>query len=223
MQQLFIGLIAEGTTDIRFLKNVIFRSIQELSWGCYNQLEIFDVITITASGDSFVDKMIEASKNAQEYGISILCVHADSDAQTIKDVMQYKFHPFISTLNELSDEDYCKHIIPTIPIQMIESWMLADKPLLKRLINAKDISDTDLEIEKAPESYSNPKTVIENAIRKSMEGQPKKKRDQISISDLYELMGNSLSLEALRTIPSFIQFEKNIVSTFKEMGLMQKN
>lgn len=222
MMQLFIGLIAEGTTDVRFLKSVIFKSIQELSWQCDNQVEIFDIREITAEGDSFVEKMLDASKRAcQEYGISALCIHADSDARSIDAVMQNKFEPFFSALNEMSEEDYCKHIIPTIPIQMIESWMLADKELLKHLINAKDMSDADLGLERTPESYADPKKAIENAIRNSMSEQPKKKRNQIGIADLYEILGNRLSLERLRTIPSFAKFEENVIIVFKNMGLMR--
>lgn len=222
MKQLFIGLIAEGTTDVRFLKSVIFRSIQELSWQCDNQVEIFDIREITAEGDSFVEKMLDASKCAwQEYGISALCIHADSDARSLDVVMQNKFEPFFSVLNEMSEEDFCKHIIPTIPIQMIESWMLADKGLLKHLINAKNMSDADLGLERMPESYADPKNVIENAIRRSMSEQPKKKRNQIGIADLYEILGNRLSLDRLRTIPSFVQFENSVVEVFKDMGLMR--
>lgn len=220
MQQLFISLIAEGTTDIRFLKNVIFKSIQDLSWQCNNQIEIFDITEITAEGDSFVDKMIAATKHAYQSGTSILCIHADSDARTVNEVMQYKFEPFLSALEGLPNEGYCKFIIPTIPIQMIESWMLADKLLLKQLINAKHLSDAVLEIEKAPEDYSDPKSTIENAIRKSMENEPRKKRNQIHIADLYEIVGNKLTLEKLRTIPSFIKFEEYVISAFKEMGLL---
>ena len=222
MMQLFIGLIAEGTTDVRFLKSVIFKSIQELSWQCDNQVEIFDIREITAEGDSFVEKMLDASKRAcQEYGISALCIHADSDARSIDAVMQNKFEPFFSALNEMSEEDYCKHIIPTIPIQMIESWMLADKELLKHLINAKDMSDADLGLERTPESYADPKKAIENAIRNSMSEQPKKKRNQIGIADLYEILGNRLSLDKLRTIPSFVHFENSVVKVFRDMGLIR--
>ena len=61
-----------------------------------------------------------------------------------------------AALKSMPEEEYCKHIIPTIPIQMIESWMLADKELLKRLINAKDMSDADLGLDRAPESYADP-------------------------------------------------------------------
>lgn len=222
MKQLFIGLIAEGTTDVRFLKNVIFKSIQELSWQCDNQVEIFDIREIAADGEGFVEKMLKASKNAwQDYGISALCIHADSDARTIGAVMQNKFEPFFSALKDMPEEEYCKHIIPTIPIQMVESWMLADKELLKQLINAKDMSDADLKIDRAPESYADPKNAIENAIRISMYEQPKKRRNQIGIGDLYEVLGNRLSLEKLRSLPSFVEFEKNVVSIFKDMCLMR--
>ena len=222
MKQLFIGLIAAGTTDVRFLKNIIYKSIQELSWSCDNQVDIFDIQEVTAEGDSFVNKMLAASKNAcQTYGISALCIHTDSDASTIDTVMQNKFEPFFSALKDMPEEEYCKHIIPTIPIQMIESWMLADKGLLKQLINARGISDADLGLDRAPESYADPKSAIENAIRRAMSEQPKKKRNQIGIADLYEILGNRLSLEKLRTIQSFVQFEKNVVNVFKDMELMR--
>lgn len=222
MKQLFIGLIAEGTTDIRFLKSVIEKSIQELSWQCDNQVEIFPVREIVAEGDGFVEKMLAASKYAwQNYGISALCIHADSDARTIDSVILNKFDPFISALTSMPEEEYCKHIIPTIPIQMIESWMLADKELLKRLINARDMSDADLGLDRAPESYADPKSAIENAIRRAMAEQPKKKRNLVGISDLYEILGNRLSLERLRTIPSFAKFEENVIIVFKNMGLMR--
>lgn len=222
MKQLFIGLIAEGTTDVRFLKSVIFKSIQELSWQCDKQIEIFDIREITAEGESFVEKMLEASKSAlQNYGISALCIHADSDARSLNAVMKNKFEPFFISLNKMPKEEYCKHIIPTIPIQMIESWMLADKALLKLLINAKDMSDASLGIDKLPESYADPKSVIENAIRRAMSEKPKKKRNQIGIADLYEILGNRLSLEKLRAIPSFVKFEESVVHVFEDMGLMR--
>lgn len=222
MRQLFIGLIAEGTTDMRFLKTVIYKSMQELSWQCESEMEIFDIVEISAEGDTFSAKMLAASKCAlEQYGISVLCIHADADTSSINDVMQNKFVPFFKVLNGLSEDEYCKYIIPTIPIQMIESWMLADKELLKQLINAKDKREIDLGIEKSPEKYSNPKMIIENAIRIAMSGQPKKKREQIKISELYEVLGNRLELTKLRTIPSFVSFEDYICNVFRKMGLMR--
>lgn len=219
MRQLIVGLITEGTTDLRFLKNVIYKSIVELSWECNEQVEIFDIREIKANGDSFVNKMIDASKRAANDGISMLCIHTDSDSRSINSVIQNKFEPLLAELQKISDNVCCKNIIPTIPIQMIESWMLANKELLKQLINATKLSDTDLGIDKKPETYSDPKSTIENAIRFAMAGQSKRRRNDIRISDLYETLGNRLNLESLRTIPSFVTFELNVIKSFKQMGL----
>ena len=220
MYQLFIGLIAEGNTDVRFLKRVISKSIQDISWECDREIEIFDVREIKTKGDGFVQTMLSASKLARQECVTLLCIHADSDHRTIDSVMENKFSPFFDELKQMDDEEYCKQIIPTIPIQMIESWMLADRDLFKRLINASNIRDAELGIERAPESYSDPKAAIENAISISMSYRPKKRRDSVSISDLYETLGNRLSLEKLRAIPSFRHFELCVRRCFCELGLI---
>lgn len=220
MRQLFVGLVAEGTTDIRFLKNVIHKSIQELSWECSPMVDVSDVWEIVgARGDSFVEKMLDASKKAQH--ISLLCIHADADDKSAEDVLTNKFIPFYKELNKLSDSECCKAVVPTIPIRMIESWMLANKQLLKQLIDAVGKSDVELGIERPPESYANPKETIEEAIRISLAGKVKRRRDQVRISDLYEILGNELSLEYLRKIPSFKQFEYNVKQTLKALNFLR--
>ncbi len=222
MRQLFIGLVAEGTTDVRFLKSVIYKSALELSWQCDSMVEVFDIREIYPQGDGFAEKMLNASKVAQDkYSISMLCIHADSDSKTITDVMENKFFPFYEALKAKDDKDFCKCIVPTIPIQMIESWMLADKLLLKQLIDAEGISDSDLGIDRPPESYADPKEAINNAIRIAFEGKPKRKRDQIKISDLYEVLGNQLDLDSLRSIPSFRSFEDGMLNAFKRLNLIR--
>lgn len=220
-RQLFIGLVAEGTTDVRFLKTVIQKSVQELSWQCDTDVDIFDIREIIPTGDSFVQKMVNAAKIAQkDYSISMLCIHTDSDSKTADDVMQNKFAPFFEALDKLDEKDYCKCIVPTVPVQMIESWMLADKVLLKSLISAESISDAALGIDKVPETYADPKSVINEAIRISMLGKPKRRRDQILISDLYGILGQELSLDSLRTIPSFREFERQVTNAFRQMNLL---
>lgn len=222
MKQLFIGLIAEGTTDVRFLKHVIYRSIVELSFRCETEIDVFDIQEVEAEGDNFVEKMVNAAYTArQSYSLNALCVHCDSDDKTTHNVMRNKINPLMQAITGKDDDEYCKCIIPTIPVQMIESWMLADKPLLKRLIDAQHISDTTLGIDKAPEAYADPKAVINNAIRVSSEGKSRRRRDQIKISDLYGLLGNALELEKLRTIASFCNFEDNVMTAFKQLKLLR--
>ena len=104
---------------------------------------------------------------------------------------------------------------------MIESWMLSDTQLFKRLIGAVKRSDHELGIDKHPESYADPKSTITKAIQKALSDKPKRRRDQISISDLYETMGYSISLDSLRRIPSFRNFENYVCNALMQLGLMR--
>lgn len=218
-QQIIFGLIAEGTTDIKFLRNVITRTVNHISWECDGELDVYDVQIIPGNGYSFVEKMTDALRKAYAY-THALCIHADADGRSSDIVLQNKFNPLYEAINAIEDIEICRVIVPTIPIQMIEAWMLADKPLLKRLINADRMTDMELSLERPPEQYSNPKAAINEAIRISMSTQSKRRRDQISINDLYETLGNSISISALENIPSFCAFEENVRQAFRQLNLL---
>lgn len=90
--------------------------------------------------------------------------------------------------------------------------------ILTELVNLKTLVLHRLLVATHSNVPVDPKNVIEEAIRKAMLNQPKKKRNQIGIADLYELLGNRLSLDKLRTIPPFTQFENNVINVFKRIG-----
>ncbi len=218
-RQVIFSLIAEGTTDEKFLGSVIFRLLEDLSWKCETGFDVYPIQIIRAKGESFLEKMTNAAKTAFSCS-NALCIHTDADDRTADTVMQNKINPVIETISTLEDADICKIIIPTIPVQMIESWMLADTSLLKSLIDATKKSDHDLGIDKQPENYSDPKAAISNAISIVMKDKPKRRRDQVVISDLYETLGNSVSLDSLRKIPSFAHFEEEVCNALRDLGLM---
>lgn len=220
--QLFIGFTVEGTTDTRFLKEIIQTVFEETAYECSTDVEIEDVRIVDVPKTTFVETMLEASRKAAiDYGMSVLCIHADSDARTIEDVTNNKFNPLVEALNEVDNENYCKSIVPIIPIQMTEAWMLADKELLKEKIGAKNKQNIDLGIEKSPESYADPKETIKDAIRIAQAEKVKRKRNELTINDLYEELGQSISLNDLREIPSFCVFEGSVKSAFRSLGYIQ--
>lgn len=217
--QLYIGFTVEGTTDTKFLTEIIDKVFTETALGCRTDVTIEDVRIIDVPKSSFVETMIEASKRAIcHYGISILCIHADSDAKSVRDVETYKFAPLRLVLDEKNDSEFCKVIVPIIPIQMTESWMLANIDLFKEKIGAKNIQNIDLGIHREPESYADPKQNICDAIRLAQSGRTKRRRNNLTINDLYYEMGQSLSLDDLRRIPSFCSFEDNVKRAFSELG-----
>lgn len=222
-RQLYIGYICEGATDNRFLSEIINNTFTEIALECRGDVRIQDVTPLKFPKGAFVEMMTGASKHTYEKGFSILCIHADADKKTIADVYANKFEPLYSALANLQDEVYCKNIVPIIPITETESWMLADKELLKSRINARDKTDDELGIEKHAESYADPKSVIENAIRIAQQNKPKRRRRELSISDLYEELGQALQIDKLKTIPSFCEFAKNVREAFVKLGHIQPN
>lgn len=219
--QLYIGFTVEGTTDTRFLTQVIQNVFEDIAFECRTDVVIEDVRHVPVYKSEFTEAMLNASRQAAECGITVLCIHADSDARDIENVMEFKFTPFVEALNPLSADNYCKAIVPVIPIRMTEAWMMADKELLKIKIAAQGKRDADLGLERAPEVYADPKQVIMDAIRIAQSGKTKRRRNELTINDLYDEMGQSIPLQKLRELPSFLHFEENVRNAFRSLGYIE--
>lgn len=218
--QLFIGFIAEGSTDYKFLEPILTRVFIEIAFECQGQIDISVSRIDAPKGDSFIDSVINASTVGwNQYGISILVVHADADSTSAENTYNYKIFPAKARLESKSEDSHCKNLIPLVPIQEIESWMLSDKEFLKSAINTKK-SDTQLSISGHPESFTDPKARIENAILIGREDMPKKVRESVSISDLYSLIGQGLDLKHLETFTSYNDFKDQVRSSFRTLNLL---
>lgn len=221
MIQITVGLNTEGPTDIRFMKSIIKRTFDEIAFECDKDIEVLDINVIKVPKGAFAETMLAASqKGVEDYSISILCIHADADNKDIEEVMANSFTPFLTKLSQQNDSDYCKVIVPVIPIRMMEAWMLADKDLLKKKINAREIEDSKLGIDKKPETYSDPKDVIANAIRIANAGKTRRRRYAIGIAELYEDIGISIGLDALRQLSSFQHFEEGVRNAFRQLNYL---
>jgi hypothetical protein len=200
MYQLFVGLFTEGTTDDRFLQSVVQRTLEGIAFNeGRGQFEIeVNIISINKTDKKFVNLVLEASKKGvEEFGMTLFCIHRDADAPSAENTLVNLINPAIKILKEGQGNDFCKDVLPIIPIQETESWMLADKELLKIQIGATEKSNSELEIENAPESITNPKERIEEAIRISRKHLVKKRRKYLAIKDLYLPIGQSLDLANL--------------------------
>jgi hypothetical protein len=210
MTQIFVGLMAEGKTDYRFLKPIVERVLTEAVFECKGQIDV-DVKAIDCEkGDSFIDFVSNASKTGhQNYGITLLIIHADADDLTAESTYNNKISPALAFLNIQLESTHCKHVAALVPIKETESWMLADKSILIKQIGTRK-TEVQLNINGHPESFNDPKQRIQDAIRLGRSELPKKLRDSLQISDLYSFLGQSLQIEKLRSFRSFIDFQNNI-------------
>jgi hypothetical protein len=219
MKQLLIGLYTEGPTDIRFLKSVIKRSFEEICYECPGDMEIFDIQEINIDKSSFTEDVINASrKGVKDFGIMILCVHTDADDNSDNNAYNNKINPALTEI-EKTAEDICKIIVPLVPVQMTEAWMLADKELLKKEIGTHK-NDTELDIYKNPEQYSDPKDVIKNVIRIASQERTRRHRKDMTISDMYLSIGQAISIDKLKQIASYNKFQENIRNALKQLNYL---
>jgi hypothetical protein len=224
MYQLFVGLFTEGTTDDRFLQSIVQRTLEDIAFNeGRGQFEIeVNIINLDKTGKKFVNLVLEASKKGvEEFGMMLFCIHRDADAPSAENTLKNLINPAIKVLEAQEGNDSCKNIVPIVPIQETESWMLADKALLKIQINATQKSNSELGIENSPENIASPKEKIEEAIRISRKNIVKKRRKSLAIKDLYLPIGQALNLADLIQLSSFRQFQEDARIAFRILGLLR--
>ena len=220
--ELRIGLLAEGTTDHRFLQSIIKRTFEEIRFECRKEIDIYEVdIVKSEKGTSFFEKVKEAAEECWRIGINVLCVHTDADDSNSSTAYEERINPALEALRGYCEKysGVCKIWVAIVPVQEVEAWMLADKELLKRQLGTT-LSDNELGIQKKPESFTDPKSIIEEAITIAQQGKTKRKRHMLSISELYLPIGQGVDIEKLDALPSYQDFKENIRKAFREMNLL---
>lgn len=220
-QQIFIGFIVEGTTDSRFLESVVKRTFDDIAFECTCEIETFlQLIDVDKSGLSFIEFVEKASRiGFEEYSIMVLCVHSDADDKTDAATYRDRIIPAKEYLCKRDQKRYCTLLAPLVPVRMMESWMLADKELLKREIGTNK-TDNDLGIDKKPETYQDPKEIINNAIRIAQMDLSKRRR-KLSIGELYQTIGQKVSLVELDKLDSYRKFKAEVRDTYRALNYLR--
>ena len=216
IKQLIIGLACEGTTDQRFLTSIVKRTFEEVILQHSTNVEILDIQYITSQEKAFVEYVYEASiKGTADFGILILCLHADADASTDTDTFKNKINPAIENLKNKKRIDLCKIVTPIVPIKMIEAWMIADEQCFLDEVGSTSTL-ANLGISKNPELISDPKTIINAAIKKVFENKPKR-RSRPKITELYLPIGQKCDLSKLENLSSYIKFKTAVKKSLEEI------
>lgn len=203
-----IGYIVEGSTDVRFLENIIRRTFEDVALRCEREIEIYSVVSIKAEkGDTFVQQIQEAIRDAERQGIEFVCIHCDADDSNDEHVRKYKIIPAFEACESFRVANDIK-LLSLIPVYMTEAWMLADKSVFKDEISS-GLDDSELRIHRPPESYNDPKNVIKEAIRISQQNISRRRR-KLDIADLYLPLGQKISLDSLKRLPSYQNFFRQI-------------
>jgi hypothetical protein len=222
MSQITIGYTTEGTTDVRLLESIIQRTFEAVAFECAGQVEVITPIIYIPkiAGAGFANQVEQCCKDACDKGVLAFCVHVDADDTNDNNVFANKIEPAFNNIATVSEENLCKNLVAVVPVQMTEAWMLADKLLLKEEIGT-DKTDAELGINKMPETFSNPKGAITEAIRRARELLVKRRRSELSISELYQPIGQKISLEKLEALPSYLKFKDAVREAYRKLNYLQ--
>jgi hypothetical protein len=216
-----IGFTTEGTTDVRFLQNIIRKSFETVAFECRSAIEVYEPVYLSKVGDTFVEQITNLTTKYNYF--HVLCIHRDSDSPTIENTMRNFITPAFQAVLEIKGV-VCKNLVPIIPIQMSEAWMMADFDLLKEKIGT-DKTNIDLGLPvriSAIENDNNPKETISNSIRIARINQTRRQRRKLNISHLYSPISQELTIDKLIQLPSFMQFIEGIRQAMRKLNYLPK-
>jgi hypothetical protein len=215
MNKLYIAFCGEGPTDGRLFRNLTEELVQrillennlttELSWS-----------RIKKPSGSSEESLLQAASQAKEQ--DILIFHRDADCSSRDECLKNHFNSGLQKIQAEDISNRVKRIIPAIPIQESEAWMLCDKALLKKLLET-NLTDQQLELTyqvKRVESIRDPKQVIQRAITIHREQLPARKRKlAVNLPDMYERFSTEVSIDKLMQLPSFGTYEYDLRTAVK--------
>jgi hypothetical protein len=217
--ELSLALYAEGPSDNRFLPLIIERTAQNIIdqyklKGLHEDVDLSGVKIISKQQGKRDVCILSAAREACKY--NALIVHSDADDKTSERAHKERIQPgFDLVLKLKSTEKVCEYLIPLIPVQMTEAWMLADGKALLNTIGA-DRSSQSPRLPKVSEIErdANPKHTLNEILRTANLNRSSSKRSsyrrKLDVNDCYEPLASIIDLSKLALVPSYKAFRNDL-------------
>lgn len=220
MDRLSLALFYEGDTDARFLPPVITRTTRNILHKYKrDDIKVPPLLLIKDNKTKRDVAILQAAQAARE--CHALIIHADADDADASNARCQRFDPG-ANLARQAEKALCRELLPIIPIQAIEAWMMADYQLLIEEVGTSmsaqefGIPDKARQVEK----IAKPKERLLEAVRRAYKSRSKRRRD-INIDFLYEPLGEYISLDRLNHVPSYQQFVQDLTTTLQTLNILQ--
>lgn len=223
MTTLITALYAEGRTDERFLPVILQRTLVDLLGHRSNR--VVDVwLPMLVKPDqksSRAEDILAVARKAT--GSHLLFVHADADHLTWTKALSERVLPGISLVQErlTAGEAVCRDLVPVIPVQMVEAWMLADPEALRATVGTV-LSPDELGIPMQAheiEGEARPKERLAAIMRAAYAQRPRRRRS-VNIGDLYQPLADQVSLERLNRLPAYRQLVGDLTTALTSLGFI---
>ncbi len=218
--RLALALYAEGSTDDRFLTLIIQRTSRKIlaEYRKSNvSVVLVEPIKLFEKKPTREENILQAARQAFRY--QALIVHSDADNPFYEGAMKHRILPGLDLVKQ-SKSLVCGQLLPIIPIQAVEAWMLADFETLSAELRT-DLKAHELGIPEKTrqiEKISKPKLRLNNAI--AIVNKQLRPNQRIDVSSLYEPLGRKIRLERLQSLSAYQHFESDLTKVFAALTLM---
>jgi hypothetical protein len=213
---LSLALYCEGNTDKHFLPKIIERTAEKIILNyATNYVDILPVTVKDVPKQEQGKDILEAAMQA--YGYDVLIVHKDADHRTYEETKTQCIEPG-NVLVQKSRNDVCKLLLPLIPVREVEAWMIADREVLRDLLEIKErlqnlhLPGRAVLVESDPDPKATLNRVI--AIAES------KRRRKLGRKEFYESLALDVSLERLDQVPAYRKFSDELTETLKSLSII---
>lgn len=223
MTALVSALYAEGRSDERFLPILLQRILAELlNWRSPRVVDVVEPFVLRPSRLPSREEAIFAAAQ-QSAGYHILFVHSDADDPSIERAYAQRIEPGLSLVQSAYHAGVmvCRCVVPAIPVQMVEAWMLADTEALCATVGIPlAAAAPQLPHAHEIEGLSDPKASLMDLIRLAQAHRPRHRR-RIIIGEYYEPLANRVRLGQLRRLPSYQKLEADLEDVLWQLGFVQ--
>ena len=226
MTDLVMAIYAEGRADETFLPIIVQRGAEQiLAQRGRTVVDVLEPIVLNHSIDrafpTRAERILEAARRAAGY--HALVVHADADHPTRERALQERFMPGLERVCQAQQalERVCDKLVPMIPVQMTEAWMLADPEALRAVVGTRaSVGDLGLPAHaREVESDPDPQRTLAEAVRNALAPRPRRRR--IVTGDIFEPLARQINLERLGTVPAYQQFASDLTDTLIALHLAE--
>lgn len=224
MNVIFSAFWGEGSSDERFLPKIIQRALESLLFSCaQGEWEVYEPVVLKTNKLHFPEQVADIAKQA--LGYTLVFIHTDADAKSAAEkAFPNKINPALRLLEQLSDQQACKNIIPVVPVTEMESWKLADFDALQDLLGVR-LDASALGVAKKPkylEQTANIKELFDRVLKVAGENRGRR-RNAIHTTDIDEALAKMVNLDRLKQLDSYQEFLKALKSTLMRLNIIEND
>ena len=216
MRYLGLALFAEGPTDHRFLRPVLWRLTEDIFLP--EPVEMGEVLElhspVPASGPRREERIFTAARDALG-AWNILFIHADG-AGNPGDARSEKIEPARQRI--AAELEGAGESVAVVPVRETEAWALCDPDALRRAIGIT-LSAEDLALTGSVESIADPKAALQQ-VGKRIAGRRGARRT-LGSEHFLQRLGEYVDLERLRTVPAFRQLDADLREALRRLRIVR--